>query len=122
MDTPVCQASLQWLFNTYRRPQIGMDEMNKAAGDYCVVFRRGRLFRLPLHDGEAPASFDTVRSAMTAIVEHVQDEGTWAGILTSDNRDSWAKVSFSSTQGGSPVTRPLSIPRPSITNNKELTI
>ncbi|KAL2138415.1 hypothetical protein VTI28DRAFT_6849 [Corynascus sepedonium] len=92
MDTPVCQAPLQWLFNTYRRPQIGMDKMVKGAGDYCVVFRRGRLFRIPLQDGETPASFETVKSAMAAILEHVQDEGTWAGILTSDNRDSWARI------------------------------
>ena len=94
MDTPVCQAPLKWLFNTYRRPQIGMDELKKGAGDYCVVFRRGRVFRVALQDGQVPASFDTVRSAMTAVLDQVQDQGTWAGILTSDNRDSWARVSL----------------------------
>ncbi|KAK2809395.1 Type I Iterative PKS [Emmonsiellopsis sp. PD_5] len=92
METPVCQAQLQWMFNTYRHPHVGKDETRKGAADYCVVFRRGRLFQVPLQDGDAPVSFDTLRAAMTAILEHVQDEGTWAGILTSDNRDSWAKV------------------------------
>ena len=95
METPVCQAQLQWLFNTYRHPRVGMDEVTKGAGDYCVVFRRGRLFRVPLQDGDAPVPFDSLRAAMEAILEHVQDEGTWAGILTSDNRDSWARVSTS---------------------------
>jgi len=93
LETPVCQAQLHWMFNTYRHPQIGMDEITKTVGDYCVVFRRGRLFHVPLRNGEAPVSFDTLRATMAAILDHVQDEGTWAGILTSDNRDSWAKVS-----------------------------
>ncbi|SPO07730.1 related to polyketide synthase [Cephalotrichum gorgonifer] len=92
MDTPVCRAPLQWLFNTYRRPQIRMDEMIKGVGDYCVVFRRGRLFQVPLQDEEPAVSFDRLRSAMTAILEQVHDEGSWAGILTSDNRDSWART------------------------------
>jgi acyl carrier protein len=94
METPVCQAQLQWMFNTYRHPQVGMDEVRKLPGDYCVVLRRGRLFRVELQNGNELVSFDTIRAAMTAILEHVQDEGTWAGILTSDSRDSWAKVSF----------------------------
>ncbi|PGH10855.1 hypothetical protein AJ79_05215 [Helicocarpus griseus UAMH5409] len=92
MEAPVCQAQLQWMFNTYRHPRVGMDVIRKGTGDYCVVFRRGRLFQVSLQDGDTPASFDTLRAAMTAILEHVQDEGTWAGILTSDNRDSWARV------------------------------
>ncbi|KAK4210859.1 hypothetical protein QBC37DRAFT_27292 [Rhypophila decipiens] len=92
LDTPVCQAPLKWLFNTYRRPQIGMDELHKGVGDYCVVLKRGRLFRVDLQNGDVPASIDTVKSAMTAILDQVRDEGAWAGILTSDNRDSWARV------------------------------
>jgi acyl carrier protein len=93
LETPVCQAQLQWMFNTYRHPQIGLDDIRKAAGDYCVVFRRGRLFQVPLQDGDSPVSFATLRATMAAILNHVQDEGTWAGILTSDTRDSWAKAS-----------------------------
>lgn len=96
LETPVCQAQLQWMFNTYRYPQTGMDEIRKTAGDYCVVFRRGRLFQVPLRNGDAPLSFDMLRATMAAILDRVQDEGTWAGILTSDTRDSWAKVSKSS--------------------------
>ncbi|AEO60777.1 hypothetical protein MYCTH_2112801 [Thermothelomyces thermophilus ATCC 42464] len=96
MDTPVCRDPLRWLFNTYRRPGVGMDEMRKGAGDYCVVFRRGRLF-VPLQEkkeerGTTPASLDALRAAMEAILDHVQDEGTWAGILTSNNQDSWARI------------------------------
>lgn len=98
MDTPVCQSQLQWMFNTYRRPQIGMDEMIKSDGNYCVVLRRGRVFRVSLEDEDQSISFDTLRGVMTAILEHVQDEGTWAGILTSDNRDKWASVSTSADQ------------------------
>ncbi|KAL2177765.1 uncharacterized protein P884DRAFT_269614 [Thermothelomyces heterothallicus CBS 202.75] len=76
MDTPVCRDPLRWLFNTYRRPGVGMDEMRKGAGDYCVVFRRDRLFRVPLQEekeemGTAPASLDALRAAMKAILDHL---------------------------------------------------
>lgn len=97
LETPVCQAQLQWMFNTYRHPQIGVDETRKTTGDYCVVLKRGRLFQVPLQNGDAPVSFDSLRATMSAIIDHVQDEGSWAGILTSDTRDSWAKVSSHST-------------------------
>lgn len=87
-DTAICRAPLKYLFNTYRRPGVGRDELIKAAADYCVVLRRGRLFIVDLND----ADFASIRGVMDTIISHVgDDEGTWAGILTTDNRDSWAK-------------------------------
>lgn len=87
VDTPICKSQMQYLYNTYRKPAVGKDELIKAPSDYCGVLRRGRFFMVPLLD----ATFEQVRAAMAAIISHVDDEGTWAGILTSDNRDSWAK-------------------------------
>lgn len=92
MDTSVCKHQLQWMFNTYRQPQEGMDEMKKGTGTYCVVLRRGRVFRLEMQDGDKPVALEKVKAKLNSIIEHVQDEGTWAGMLTTDNRDSWATV------------------------------
>ncbi|KAH7030733.1 uncharacterized protein B0I36DRAFT_288346 [Microdochium trichocladiopsis] len=90
MDTSVCRLPLQRLFNTYRQPQVVRDELKKGSGTHCVVLRRGRLFKVPLQDGDKPASLEAVKSTFDSILELVNDDGTWAGILTTDNRDSWA--------------------------------
>ena len=92
LGTRVCTAFNKWLFNTARLPGIGKDETKKGSGDYCVVLRRGRAFVVPLQQGDQVVSLDAVKDTMDAILDHVQDEGTWAGLLTSDSRDSWAKV------------------------------
>ena len=92
LGTPVCMAFNKWLFNTARLPGIGKDVTKKGCGDYCVVLRRGRAFVVPLQEGDQVVSLDAVKDTMNAILDHVQDEGTWAGILTSDDRDSWAEV------------------------------
>ena len=94
LGTPVCTAFNKWLFNTARLPGVGKDVTKQGSGDYCVVLRRGRAFIVPLQEGDQVVSLNAVKDTMNAILDHVQDEGTWAGILTSDSRDSWAKVSI----------------------------
>ncbi|KXJ86344.1 hypothetical protein Micbo1qcDRAFT_209040 [Microdochium bolleyi] len=92
LGTPICMAFDKWLFNTARIPGIGRDMTVKGSGDYCVVLRRGRAFVVPLHEAGQDVSLRTVKKTIDAILNNVQDQGTWAGILTSDSRDSWAKV------------------------------
>lgn len=92
LGTPVCTSFNKWLFNTARLPGIGKDVTKKGSGDYCIVLRRGRAFIVPLQEGDQVVSLNAVKDTMNAILDHVQNEGTWAGILTSDSRDSWAKV------------------------------
>ncbi|PGH16664.1 hypothetical protein AJ79_01536 [Helicocarpus griseus UAMH5409] len=62
---PTCTSQLKWLFDACREPGVSIDRMRR-----CLVT-------------ELEATLD-------AIIERVTDEGFWTGILTSDDRDSWA--------------------------------
>jgi hypothetical protein len=91
---PSCMDSWQWLFNTTREPQLEVDVMRQYPGnDYCVVLRRGHVFKVALKNGTEPVSYATIKSQFDEILKNVQDEGFWTSILTNDNRDSWATVS-----------------------------
>lgn len=91
---PSCMDSWQWLFNTTREPHLEVDRMQKYPGnDYCVVLRRGHVFKVALRDGSGAVSYSTIKTHFEAILESVQDDGFWTSILTNDNRDSWATVS-----------------------------
>lgn len=94
---PSCMDSWQWLFNTTREPQLEVDRMKKYPGnDYCVVLRRGHVFKVALKNGSEAVSYSTIKANFDMILESVQDEGFWTSILTNDNRDSWATVSSQS--------------------------
>lgn len=94
---PSCMDTWQWLFNASREPGKGIDQMRKFPGnDYCVVLRRGHVFKVMLKEGEVNVSHSKLKKKFEAILERVDDEGSWAGILTSDERDSWAEVSVTS--------------------------
>jgi hypothetical protein len=87
-------SSWDWLFNTTREPHLDIDQMKKYPGnDYCVVLRRGHVFSVPLKTGDEVVPYARIKAAFDGILEKVQDEGVWTGILTNDNRDSWATVS-----------------------------
>ncbi|KAF7713846.1 Polyketide synthase [Penicillium ucsense] len=90
-NIPSCMDSWQWLFNTTREPHVEADCMRKYPGnDYCVVLRRGHIFKVDLKDGSEAASYSMIQSQFEAILSSVQDEGFWIGILTNDDRDGWA--------------------------------
>ncbi|KAJ5896473.1 Highly reducing polyketide synthase sdnO [Penicillium subrubescens] len=90
---PSCMDSWQWLFNTTREPQLEVDVMRQYPGnDYCVVLRRGHVFKVALKNGTEPVSYATIKSQFDEILKNVQDEGFWTSILTNDNRDSWATI------------------------------
>jgi hypothetical protein len=86
--------SWQWLFNTTREPHLEVDVMKQYPGnDYCVVLRRGHVFKVALKNGTEALSYSVIKSQFDEILKSVQDEGFWTSILTNDNRDSWAMVS-----------------------------
>ena len=92
---PACMDTWKWLFNASREPGKGIDRMRKFPGnDYCVVLRRGHVFKVMLKEGEVIVSHAKLKIQFEAILERVDDDGSWAGILTSDERNSWAEVSF----------------------------
>ena len=89
-----CTWQLKWLFDAVREPAAQTDRMRLyQESDYIVVLRRGHVFKVDMPDGGRHMSHSKLRGIFEAIVHRVQDEGLWTGLLTSDNRTSWAEVS-----------------------------
>ncbi|KFA59987.1 hypothetical protein S40285_08484 [Stachybotrys chlorohalonatus IBT 40285] len=85
----ICDHSLSWLFNAVREPNVGCDKMMKYPGnEYIAVLRRGHLFKVQLPE-DADVAFDKMKATFQAIIDLDLPEKSWAGILTTDNRDAW---------------------------------
>jgi len=100
---PECTWRWDWLFNSVRVPHLGCDKMmrydsdEQSARDHIAVFRKGHVFKVLLQDQEGKdVPFGQLQATFEAIVAQVQDDGMWSGILTTDERDSWALVSTTS--------------------------
>jgi NADPH:quinone reductase-like Zn-dependent oxidoreductase/NAD(P)-dependent dehydrogenase (short-subunit alcohol dehydrogenase family) len=105
---PECTWRWGWLFNSVRIPQTGCDKMvryesnDQSPGEFIAVLRRGHLFKVPLQRSEGEdLSIEELKATFEAIVAEVKDDGIWSGILTTDNRDSWALVSTAKTSNTS---------------------
>jgi hypothetical protein len=90
-----CTWQWQWLFNATRIPRVGGDVMQMYEGQYCVVLRRGHVFKVMLREDGEDVQYAKLKATFEAILRHVNDEGEWLGILTTDVRDSWAVVGAS---------------------------
>ncbi|KAM0345449.1 hypothetical protein ACHAPU_006376 [Fusarium lateritium] len=85
-----CGNSLSWLFNAVREPNVDCDKMMKYPGnEYIAVLRRGHLFKVPLKQEEGTVSYDMLKATYQAILDLDLKDKSWAGILTTDNRDKW---------------------------------
>ncbi|EXA46383.1 hypothetical protein FOVG_07101 [Fusarium oxysporum f. sp. pisi HDV247] len=85
-----CGHSLSWLFNAVREPNVDCDKMMKYPdNEYVAVLRRGHLFKVPLKQAETTVSYAMLKATYQAIVDLDLEDRSWAGMLTTDNRDSW---------------------------------
>nr|ALQ32917.1 putative polyketide synthase [Fusarium redolens] len=85
-----CGHSLSWLFNAVREPNVDCDKMMKYPdNEYVAVLRKGHLFKIPLKQAETTVSYDMLKETYQAIVDLDFKDNSWAGMLTTDNRDSW---------------------------------
>ena len=85
----------KWLFNTCREPHHFEDKMMRYPGnDYIIAFRRGHMFKIPLRNDNGPLTCEQLRSWFQVILnmDLLEEANSWVGILTMDNRDSWAEV------------------------------
>jgi len=106
-ELPHCHYQQSWLFNSIREPGDDCDATKKYHGDYCAVLRRGRVFRVSLREADRNVPLNIIKRDMEAILDIVQDEGSWASIMTSDHRDSWAKVSLATSHPAPQPTHPF---------------
>ena len=94
-EMPLCMESQNWLFNTTRVPRPGFDEVQKFSGaeyDYLIALRLGHFFKLSLTEGDKSVSHEELRSTFQHILD-LELEDSWVGLLTAEERDSWATVS-----------------------------
>ncbi|RTE81726.1 hypothetical protein BHE90_003791 [Fusarium euwallaceae] len=90
---PQCMYLHGWLFNSFREALPGIDEMRKMPSEnYIAVLRRGHLFKVNLTDEHGQQiPFAKLESTFQAILDKVNGD-SWVGILTADERDSWAEM------------------------------
>ncbi|KAK9419086.1 hypothetical protein SUNI508_01063 [Seiridium unicorne] len=96
-----CTWGWEWLFNSTRVPQLKCDKVVSYApspDDHIVqghvaVLRKGRLFKVMLQDEDGKdVSFQHLQATFEAIVARVEGDDVLSGLLTTDERDSWAKI------------------------------
>ena len=96
---PECTLRWGWLFNSTRVPQVKCDKMvsytsdDQSIRDHIAVLRNGHVFKVMLQDGAGKdVPFQQLQTTFEVIVARVEGDAVWSGILTTDERDSWAKV------------------------------
>lgn len=92
----LCMETVHWLFNSNRVPVIGCDHVDRwPENDYLVAMRYGHVYKVPLRilDGQK-ISHEKLKAIFQAIIDLPPKEVNWASVLTTGNRDVWAKVRF----------------------------
>lgn len=95
-EQPLSMESISWLFNSNKTPVQGCDRVDRYPGnEYIVAMRRGHVFQIPLReeDGLLVPQAKLI-ATFQAILETPLETQNWAPMLTTDNRDEWAKVSI----------------------------
>lgn len=91
-EQQLCMDLYKNLFNTCRKPQIGLDVFEKHDGfDYFVVLRRGHGYKIDFAGCDEVPDHETLEATMREILQREPVEVDWTGILTADHRVSWAK-------------------------------
>lgn len=92
-ELPLCMETIHWLFNAIRVPQIDCDRVDLWPGnEYLVAMRRGHVWKVPLVDSGQVISHTRLKLTFESILREPIEEVSWAPVLTTGNRDDWAKV------------------------------
>ncbi|KAM0229998.1 hypothetical protein ACHAPO_009550 [Fusarium lateritium] len=98
---PECAWGWSWLFNSTRIPQPDCDKVISYASalnapnarDHVAVLRKGRVFKVMLQDEDGKdVSFQQLQATFEAIVAQVEGGDVLSTLLTTDERESWAKI------------------------------
>ena len=83
-----------WLFNSAREPGHGRDTMRKyPASNNIVVLCRGQAFQIAIQDDVQTVSLQWLAAMFDHVLRTSSKSMSWLSILTTGNRDEWAKVS-----------------------------
>lgn len=92
-EQPQCMDLSRYLFNACREPRVGLDVMQQySRDDYFVVLRRGHVYKVGFQELNDSTQRKWLESIFEAILEASPEEIDWLGLLTADDRRSWAKV------------------------------
>lgn len=91
---PLCMESVNWIFNTNRTPVLGRDRVDCwPNNDYIIAMRNGHAYKIPLLKGDGQEVTQTELSAIfLKVLAETPTEDNWLSILTTANRDDWARV------------------------------
>ena len=89
--------TVYWLFNSNRTPALGCDVAERWSGhDYIVAMRHGHAYKIPLRDQQGHIlSQPHLKAIFDSVAKHGTTDVNWASVLTTANRDEWAKVRIS---------------------------
>lgn len=92
-EVPLCMRGHEWLFHTCREPRIDVDTTNKfQSNDVMVVMHRGHVFKVILEENGETVSYSKLKATFEAILGAPKEE-SWMSILTTAERNNWARVS-----------------------------
>ena len=95
-EAPICMESYHWLFNTCRIPKLGGDQSRKAqTSNHVTVIWRNSFFRLEAEQHGRTLNVRELESLFSNILkQHTAAPEPGFGVLTTENRDLWARVSL----------------------------
>ncbi|KAL3449661.1 hypothetical protein BJX65DRAFT_305685 [Aspergillus insuetus] len=87
-EEPLCMDLYKYLFNTTREPAVAVDKFLQYPGSrHFVVLRRGQVYKVGLDQADK-----LERIFEKILLKTDEGEVDWLGILTADDRISWAKT------------------------------
>ncbi|KAL2399110.1 Highly reducing polyketide synthase sdnO [Exophiala dermatitidis] len=92
-EQPLCMDLYKNLFSACREPRVGLDVFKSHPGnDFFVVLRRGHAYMVDFsHLLVEEDIFSLLEAAFARILKDKPDGVDWIGILSSENRISWAR-------------------------------
>lgn len=99
-EQPLCMDLSRYLFNACREPKAGLDVMHQySRNDYFIVLRRGHVFKIDFQELDNFTQRERLESIFETILDASLGNVDWLGLLTADDRRSWAKVCIQAHPG-----------------------
>ncbi|KAG8943132.1 Carnitine O-acetyltransferase mitochondrial [Tulasnella sp. 424] len=98
---PICMDTWRWMFDCCRIPGLegadwsvtGAKPSDTGNEGHIIVLRRNRPWKMEVSKDGRLLGVAEIERQLKHIYENTADEGPDVGVLTSNNRDTWAKAS-----------------------------
>ena len=94
-QTPLCSTAFKYMFHACRIPRRNQDSYrmyDPSRHTHCIVARKGHFFAVDFMDSKGNAlSLETLEERLQQCIDMADaSDGVSLGLLTSNDRDSWA--------------------------------